>query len=216
MTAAGGVTAAAGGAPAGGGVTPAGDVLARVGSGIDATQVPVATARVVLVDVEGNVTGEADKLDAHKPPGTLHLAFSVFLYRADGRLLLQQRAASKYHFPLVWANACCSHPEPGEELLAAAQERVGEELGIAVELADVGSIVYRAVCPTTGLVEHELDHILLGETSAEPHPDPSEVADHGWYLPGEVLSPRCALRRAPWLTPGLLLAERRRAAARRG
>jgi isopentenyl-diphosphate delta-isomerase len=175
---------------------------------------PSASRRVVLVDVEGNVTGEAGKLEAHQAPGSLHLAFSVYLYRPDGRLLLQQRAASKYHFPLVWANACCSHPAPGEEIVAAATARVGEELGLDVELADVGSIVYRAVCPATGLVEHELDHILLGETDSEPVPDPAEVADHGWYRPGEVMSPLCRLRRAPWLPPGLLVAERSRAGAR--
>lgn len=169
---------------------------------------------MVLVDVEGNIVGEAGKLEAHQPPGVLHLAFSVFIYRGDGSLLLQQRASTKYHFPLVWANACCSHPSPGEELVASAEARLREELGLEVELSDVGSIVYRAVCSESGLVEHELDHILLGETDDEPLPDRSEVAELGWFRPGEVLHPRCPLRRAPWLVPGLLTVEKFRSTRR--
>ncbi len=180
-----------------------------------ATDLPAPAARrVVLVDVEGNVLGDAAKLEAHQPPGSLHLAFSVFLYRSDGKLLLQQRAASKYHFPLVWANACCSHPAPGEDVVASATTRLREELGLEAALRDVGSILYRAVCPESGLVEHELDHVLLGETDAEPLPDPAEVADLGWFRVGEVLHPRCPLRRAPWLVPALLTVERYRSTQR--
>jgi isopentenyl-diphosphate delta-isomerase len=170
---------------------------------------------VVLVDVEGNVLGESGKLQAHEAPGALHLAYSVFIYRSDGSMLLQQRAAGKYHFPLVWANACCSHPAPGEDLVASASRRVREELGLEVELSDVGSFLYRAVDVASGLVEHELDHVLVGETDAEPSPDPAEVAAVGWYRVGEVMSPLCPLRRAPWLAPALRVAERARTEQRR-
>lgn len=55
---------------------------------------------------------------ARQPRGLLHRAFSVFLFDEQGRLLLQQRAASKITFPDVWTNTCCSHPlsgyKPGE------------------------------------------------------------------------------------------------------
>ncbi len=169
---------------------------------------------VVLVDVEGNEIGSAEKLAAHQPPGQLHLAFSVFLYRFDGKLLVQQRAASKYHFPLLWANSCCSHPSPGEDVVASAQARVREELGYEVELSDVGTIVYRAECAESGLVEHELDHVLVGSVEGEPSPDPSEVADVAWLGAGQIFRPAGGLRRAPWLVPALLVAERGRAASR--
>ena len=48
---------------------------------------------------------------------------SVFLFDAEGRLLLQQRAAGKVTFPSVWTNTCCSHPLYGQvwiSLCAAA------------------------------------------------------------------------------------------------
>jgi len=170
----------------------------------------MGATEVVLVDTEGNVLGSAAKLAAHQPPGQLHLAFSIFLYRPDGALLLQRRAAGKYHFPLVWANTCCSHPAPGEDGLASARARLGEELGIDAELTDVGTIIYRATCPDSGLVEHELDHVLIGNTEDEPQANPDEVADLAWLPADDVLSDRFTERRAPWLAPALLVAERAR------
>eukprot|EP00959_Pyramimonas_sp_CCMP1952_P004393 92219-Pyramimonas_sp.AAC.1 len=64
------------------------------------------------------VTGHDNKYNCHKflpgqPKGILHRAFSVMLFDADGRMLLQQRAASKITFPSVWTNTCCSHPLHG-------------------------------------------------------------------------------------------------------
>ena len=34
--------------------------------------------------------------------------------------------------------------------------------------------------PETGLVEHELDHVLLGETDEQPRANPAEVAEWRW------------------------------------
>lgn len=164
---------------------------------------------VVLVADDGSVVGESSKLAAHESPGHLHLAFSVVLYQPDGRTLLQRRALSKYHFPGAWANACCSHPRPGEDLVAAAESRVREELGVDCALQDVGSLIYRARCESSGLVEYELDHVLVGEIDEEPRPDASEVAEVRWVEPRAVLeeSPEQA---APWLAPVIELAERHR------
>ena len=164
---------------------------------------------VVLVDERGRVQGEAPKLDAHQPPGRLHLAFSVLLFRPDGRVLLQRRAEAKYHFPGVWANACCSHPAPGEGVVASAERRLVEELGLRCDLTEVGAFVYRARCESTGLVEHELDHVLVGTTTGEPSPDPGEVAETCWELPAGVLDGSFAgagaRKLAPWLVPALSL-----------
>ena len=38
----------------------------------------------------------------------------MFLFDAEGRLLLQQRAAGKVTFPSVWTNTCCSHQLYGQ------------------------------------------------------------------------------------------------------
>ncbi|HEX6499023.1 MAG TPA: isopentenyl-diphosphate Delta-isomerase [Micromonosporaceae bacterium] len=159
---------------------------------------------VELVDEAGVARGQCSVAEAHRAPGQLHRAFSVILRDPDGRLLLQQRAAAKTRFPLRWANACCGHPAPGTPVVAAASRRLAEELGVsAVPLREVGVYAYRATDPATGRVEHEYDHVLVGEvpTDLAVHPDPDEVAEVDW-VPATIL--RDAVQAhpeayAPWL-----------------
>lgn len=130
---------------------------------------------VVLVDEDGRDLGPAEKLAAHRAPGQLHRAFSVFVFTSGGRLLLQRRAAGKYHFAGRWSNSCCGHPRPGETVAAGGGRRLYEELGISCELEEVGSFRYAATDRASGLAELELDHVLVGVSDADPAPDPAEV-----------------------------------------
>ena len=50
---------------------------------------------LILVDTEDNEIGYRSKADCHDGEGILHRAFSLFLFNADGELLLQQRAAEQ-------------------------------------------------------------------------------------------------------------------------
>ena len=61
------------------------------------------------------------RFEGAHPTGLLHRAFSVFLFDAQGRLLLQQRAADKITFPSVWTNTCCSHPVRSRQTRALLQ-----------------------------------------------------------------------------------------------
>src|SRR6202008_2383007 len=105
-------------------------------------------------DGQGAPVGSATVDEAHRAPGRLHRAFSVFLRDpAGGRVLRQQRAAVKPRFPLRWANSCCGHPLPGEEVAVAAGRRLIEELGVRdVPLIEVGVYTYRAEDPESGRV----------------------------------------------------------------
>jgi isopentenyl-diphosphate delta-isomerase len=160
---------------------------------------------VELVSPLGEPVGSATVAQAHQPPGWLHRAFSVHILDAAGRLLLQRRAETKTRFPLRWANACCGHPSPGQPVVRAAADRLAEELGLqGVDLTEVGLYTYSAADPTSGLVEHEYDHVLLGIIDAPSSrilPDPAEVASLRWIDPGDLLgelrdSPSAY---APWL-----------------
>jgi isopentenyl-diphosphate delta-isomerase len=160
--------------------------------------------QVELVDATGNPIGAATVADSHQAPGMLHRAFSVFLRDTDGRVLLQQRAAVKTRFPLRWANSCCGHPTPGQSLADAAAQRLSEELGVTgVQVTEVGVYQYYAADPETGRVEHEYDHVLIGDLPAEaqPQPDPDEVADLRWVTVPELVDEIKSDPRpyAPWL-----------------
>lgn len=115
---------------------------------------------VILVDEQDNETGSMEKIEAHQK-GLLHRAFSVFIFNAAGELLLQQRAAEKYHSPLKWTNTCCSHQRKGESTIAAANRRLKEEMGIECDLKAAYTFLYKADVGQ-GLIEHELDHVLIG------------------------------------------------------
>ena len=118
---------------------------------------------VILVDPTDQPVGRMEKMEAHEK-GILHRAFSVFLFNEKGETLLQQRASTKYHSPLLWTNTCCSHQRDGESNAQAASRRLREELAIEVapdRLNDVFSFIYRAEFDN-GLTEHELDHVLVG------------------------------------------------------
>ncbi|WP_213450704.1 isopentenyl-diphosphate Delta-isomerase [Rhizomonospora bruguierae] len=158
---------------------------------------------VQLVGADGSTIGEMTVEDAHRAPGRLHRAFSVLLRSPDGRLLLQQRAATKTRFALRWANACCGHPMPGDTVTDAAARRLAEELGVTgVPLREVGVHLYQAEDPATGRVEFEHDHVLVGTFAGEPPAiDPAEVATVEWVDPEELFA-RVARRPdcyAPWL-----------------
>lgn len=130
---------------------------------------------VVLVNERDDVLGTMGKLEAHEK-GLLHRAFSAFVFDSEGRLLLQRRAAGKYHSAGLWTNTCCSHPRPGEALEAAAARRLREEMGLICPLEFSFSFIYKASFEN-GLHEHELDHVFFGQHDAPPDPDPAEVQE---------------------------------------
>ena len=88
---------------------------------------------VILVDEQDNSIGQMEKMEAHEK-GLLHRAFSVFVLNSKNELLLQRRAANKYHSGGLWTNTCCSHPRKGESILEAGKRRLQEEMGLKCEL----------------------------------------------------------------------------------
>ena len=133
---------------------------------------------VILVDEQDNQLGLMPKMEAHEK-AVLHRAFSVFIFNSDGDLMLQQRAAHKYHSPLLWTNTCCSHQRDGESNIEAGKRRLLEEMGFSTELKEVFSFIYKAPFDN-GLTEHELDHVMIGYFDGVPEVNPEEVASFKW------------------------------------
>ena len=133
---------------------------------------------VVLVNERDEQVGIMEKMEAHEK-ALLHRAFSICVFNNKNELLLQQRAQEKYHSGGLWTNTCCSHPRPGEALLAAGQRRLLEEMGFDCELFPAFHFVYHAKLDK-GLTEHELDHVIIGKYNGEPLPNPDEVMNYKW------------------------------------
>jgi isopentenyl-diphosphate delta-isomerase len=136
---------------------------------------------VILVDETDVPVGQMEKMEAHEK-ALLHRAFSVFIFNSKGEMLLQQRAAGKYHSPGLWTNACCSHPRPGEETAAAAGRRLNEELGFTTELEELFAFTYRSEFDN-GLTEYEFDHVFVGFYEQAVRPDPAEVSEYCYRDP---------------------------------
>jgi len=139
---------------------------------------------VILVNEKDEVIGTMEKVEAHRR-GALHRAFSVILFRPDGRMLIQKRADCKYHSPGLWSNACCSHPRPGEALEKAVHRRLQEELGLQATLRYLYTFIYE-VDFGNGLHEHELDHVFVGTTELIPRLNPVEIEDYTFVAPVEL------------------------------
>jgi isopentenyl-diphosphate delta-isomerase len=184
-------------------------------------------SNVVLVNEKDQPLGVMEKLEAHQK-GVLHRAFSVMLYRQNPRaeniqdiqdiqdiedieVLLQQRALGKYHGGGLWANTCCSHPEWEEPVIQGAYRRLEQEIFLhqpellnLIKLEDIGSFIYRAELDQ-GLVEHELDHVFMGEYLGEmPRFNPDEIEKMEWIslkkLQAELtLNIEPTRKYAPWL-----------------
>ncbi|MBE7697341.1 isopentenyl-diphosphate Delta-isomerase [Tenacibaculum finnmarkense] len=134
--------------------------------------------QVILVDAHDNPIGLMEKIEAHEK-ALLHRAFSVFVFNDKKELMLQQRAADKYHSPLLWTNTCCSHQRDGETNLGAGKRRLQEEMGFVCDLKEVFSFIYKAPFDN-GLTEHELDHVMVGTFNDEPNINKEEVENHKW------------------------------------
>jgi len=133
---------------------------------------------VQLVDAEDNPNGSMEKLEAHEK-GALHRALSVLIINSKKEILLQRRALGKYHSPGLWTNTCCSHPYPGEDPNEAAKRRLQEEMGMSSELTFLFKFQYKCDFEN-GLIEHELDHVFVGQTDDTPHLNTDEAMAFKW------------------------------------
>lgn len=133
----------------------------------------MAVEYVILVTKDDKPIGTMEKMEAHEK-AKLHRAFSVFIFNSSGQLLMQQRAAHKYHSPLLWTNTVCSHPRQGEKTIDAAHRRIVEEMGMDCKFTEAFSFIYKADVGQ-GLVEHEFDHVFIGTSDEKPVTNPNEV-----------------------------------------
>ena len=139
---------------------------------------------LILVDEDDNEIGLMEKLSVHET-GSLHRAFSVFIFNSRGELLLQQRADDKYHSGGLWTNTCCSHPVSGQEISFTIKRRLMEEMGIECETDFQFSFIYKTEFGN-GLTEHELDYVYFGKSDQLPELNILEAKDWKYISLGNL------------------------------
>lgn len=136
---------------------------------------------VVLVDDDGNAIGTAPKAEVHHESTPLHLAFSCYVFDADGRTLLSQRALHKPTWPGVWSNGFCGHPGPGEDLANAVRRRAQQELGLTLGSLELALPAFRyEATMSNGVRENELCPVYVAAAASDAVADPAEVAELKW------------------------------------
>jgi len=138
------------------------------------------TETIILVDENDRPIGFEEKVKAHQGEGKLHRSFSIFIFNSEGKMLLQQRASKKYHFGGLWSNACCSHPNKGEELSKATHRKLKQEMGFDTNLKETFTFIYKVKDSKNNMTEHEFDHVFIGTYDKEPKPNLEEVEDWKW------------------------------------
>jgi isopentenyl-diphosphate Delta-isomerase len=104
-------------------------------------------ARVAIVDGSDRFVAWTDKVAVHRDR-LVHRAICVLVHDGDGRLLVQQRSASKLTDPGRWDASCAGHVEEDdyvdgpdgrldEVYCVVAVRELREELGIDVEPVEV-------------------------------------------------------------------------------
>lgn len=158
--------------------------------------------QVVLMNDNGDAVGTADKSEVHGTDTPLHLAFSCYVLRSTGEVLVTRRALQKKTWPGVWTNAFCGHPAPGEALDAAVRRRAEQELG--TRITSLRSVLpgfrYRAV-DAGGVVENEICPVFVARLDGDLHPDPVEVAEWAWVAPADLAesAARTPFAFSPWV-----------------
>lgn len=136
---------------------------------------------VVLVDDDGAEIGTAPKRTVHHAATPLHLAFSCYVFDADGRVLVTQRAMEKVTWPGEWTNSFCGHPGPGEHMHDAIRRRAEDELGVALSGLAVALPGFRYEATMSNNVrENELCPVFTALTTDDVRPDPAEVMAFEW------------------------------------
>jgi isopentenyl-diphosphate delta-isomerase len=145
----------------------------------------VDTTEIILVNESDEEVGSGEKLWVHQQ-GLLHRAFSVLIFNDNNELLIHQRTFDKYHSGGLWTNTCCGHPNVNEDIRAAAERRLGEEMGFTGDLDFLYKFHYKTTFENQ-LTENEIDHVFTGAYNDSFEVNPDEVLAYKWVTIADIM-----------------------------
>lgn len=123
---------------------------------------------VDILDENGKPTGASClKSEAHQK-GLFHPTIHVWLYTANGKILIQQRGKDKATHPLLWDVSVAGHVSSGEEIKIAAIREVQEEIGLDIIESDLKPIgTFKEIHTISkDFIDAEFHHVFLCELTS--------------------------------------------------
>jgi len=118
-----------------------------------------------IVTKDGKTTGKsALKSEVHSK-GYYHNTVHVWFYTQSGDILLQQRAATKAIYPLLWDVSVAGHIDAGETLKSGAVREIKEEIGLTISESDLHKIgVFESFQSyENAIIDNEFHHTFICE-----------------------------------------------------
>lgn len=135
-----------------------------------------------IVNDEDIVTGQEMRSTVHQL-GLQHRGVHVFLFTADGKMLVQKRSADRAASPSALDCSVSEHVKAGESYLDAAMRGMKEEMGVdGIEIKPL--VKFRM---NYGVNDNEIS--LLYEGVVDPGKvrfDPVEIAEINYYSLNEL------------------------------
>ncbi len=132
-----------------------------------------------IVDDQDHVIGQMARSEVHRRK-LFHRAVSIFVFDSRGRLLLQQRSATKDEYPLCYTSSASGHVSAGEDYDETAPREMQEELGL---MSPVERLAKFPAGPETA---NEFTVLYRTITDMPPQFDPGEIAGGAFYELGEI------------------------------
>jgi isopentenyldiphosphate isomerase len=126
-----------------------------------------------IVNDEDIVVGQEMRSTIHQK-GLQHRGVHVFLFLADGKMLVQKRSADRASSPSMLDCSVSEHVKAGESYLEAAMRGMKEELGVeGVEITSLATIKMEY-----GPGDNEISRIYEGKVTLEQILfDPVEISE---------------------------------------
>ncbi len=134
-----------------------------------------------LVNEKGEVIGKATRRECHSGTMWLHPVVHLHVFNSKGELYLQKRPEHKDIQPGKWDTAVGGHIDYGEEVQAALQREVREELGITSFVpVPIASYIFESP------VEREYVHTFYTIYDGVITPDPGELEEGRFWTISEI------------------------------
>lgn len=142
---------------------------------------------VQIVDENDEPIGAASSQEA-RDKGLYHRIARVILKDENGRILSQQRSATKSLYANLWTDSASGHVDEGESYEVAVKRELMEETGVDADVTFLDKFLTRHI--NNGKETPVFNGIFEGTISSSTKfvLDPVEVADIKWFELGELKS----------------------------